>query len=53
MPFGQSVKSIVVMSEEIKKDAEVKLPNNFIHQQIIEDLAAGKNGNRVHTRFPP
>lgn len=41
------------MSEEIKKDAEVKLPNNFIHQQIIEDLAAGKNGNRVHTRFPP
>ncbi|MEL6924958.1 MAG: glutamate--tRNA ligase family protein, partial [Bacteroidota bacterium] len=26
---------------------------NFIEQFIEEDLAAGKNGDRVHTRFPP
>ena len=30
-----------------------KILNNFIRQQIIEDLAAGKNGGKVHTRFPP
>lgn len=34
-------------------EMEAKLPKNFIHQQIIEDLAAGKNDRRVHTRFPP
>jgi len=27
--------------------------SNFIHMQIDADLAAGKNGSRVHTRFPP
>ena len=26
---------------------------NFIHLQIDEDLKAGKNSRRVHTRFPP
>ena len=26
---------------------------NFINAIIEEDLATGKNGNRVHTRFPP
>ncbi|WP_346856714.1 glutamine--tRNA ligase/YqeY domain fusion protein [uncultured Draconibacterium sp.] len=26
---------------------------NFIHAHIEADLAAGKNNNRVHTRFPP
>ncbi|NJM16431.1 MAG: glutamine--tRNA ligase/YqeY domain fusion protein [Bacteroidales bacterium] len=26
---------------------------NFIEQIIEEDLRTGKNGNRVHTRFPP
>jgi glutaminyl-tRNA synthetase len=29
------------------------VPKNFIQQQIVEDLAAGKNDKRVHTRFPP
>ncbi len=27
--------------------------SNFIHLQIMEDLEQGKNGSRVHTRFPP
>ena len=26
---------------------------NFIEQIIEEELAEGKNGGRVHTRFPP
>lgn len=31
----------------------IEAPNNFIKNIINEDLAAGKNGGRVHTRFPP
>jgi len=30
-----------------------KVSVNFIEAQINEDLKNGKNGNRVHTRFPP
>ena len=26
---------------------------NFIEQAVMEDLAAGKNGGRLNTRFPP
>jgi glutaminyl-tRNA synthetase len=32
---------------------EKKASRNFIQQIIDADLAAGKNGGRVHTRFPP
>ncbi len=28
-------------------------PSNFIRQRIAEDIAAGKHGGRVQTRFPP
>jgi glutaminyl-tRNA synthetase len=28
-------------------------PSHFIHDIIEADIAAGKNGGRVHTRFPP
>ncbi|WP_163323008.1 glutamine--tRNA ligase/YqeY domain fusion protein [Draconibacterium mangrovi] len=34
-------------------NAEAPKRANFIHAQIDADLAAGKNDNRVHTRFPP
>ncbi|MEX0902090.1 MAG: glutamine--tRNA ligase/YqeY domain fusion protein [Pseudohongiellaceae bacterium] len=27
--------------------------SNFIRQKVEQDLAAGKHGGRVHTRFPP
>ena len=30
-----------------------KIPVNFIQTIISEDLRMGKNGGRVHTRFPP
>lgn len=26
---------------------------NFVEQEIVKDLAAGKNGGRLNTRFPP
>ena len=32
---------------------EINLPDNFIHEIIRADLAAGKNGGAVKTRFPP
>jgi glutaminyl-tRNA synthetase len=28
-------------------------PSNFIRDIILRDIAAGKHGGRVHTRFPP
>lgn len=42
------------MNEEkiIEKEAG-KPPVSFIEQIIIEDLKAGKNNGRIHTRFPP
>ncbi|HEY3389224.1 MAG TPA: glutamine--tRNA ligase/YqeY domain fusion protein [Prolixibacteraceae bacterium] len=39
--------------DNISIEQEDKLPKNFIQQQIVDDLAEGKNGGRVHTRFPP
>jgi len=32
---------------------ELKPPVSFIEQIIIDDLKEGKNGGRIHTRFPP
>jgi len=42
------------MSEVTTKGKEEsKSPVSFIEQFIIDDLKAGKNAGRVHTRFPP
>jgi glutaminyl-tRNA synthetase len=35
------------------KPAETAVPTHFIKQIIAADVAAGKNGGRVVTRFPP
>jgi glutaminyl-tRNA synthetase len=35
------------------KKEELKPSVSFIEQFIIDDLKEGKNGGRVHTRFPP
>ena len=32
---------------------EVEKPSNFIYNMILEDVEAGENDGRVHTRFPP
>lgn len=40
------------MAEKEKNTTE-KRSRNFIHAFIDEDLAEGRNGGKVHTRFPP
>jgi glutaminyl-tRNA synthetase len=35
------------------KPSEASVPTNFIKQIVAADVAAGKNGGRVVTRFPP
>jgi glutaminyl-tRNA synthetase len=37
----------------VTTDIEKPVSRNFIQQIIDADRAAGKNGGRVHTRFPP
>lgn len=42
------------MAEIIKDEATVNESGlNFVEQEIVNDLAAGKNGGRLNTRFPP
>lgn len=41
------------MAEIIENTNEEKTGLNFIEQIIADDLAAGKNGGRLNTRFPP
>jgi glutaminyl-tRNA synthetase len=41
------------MSKSSVKPAEPGAPTNFIKQIVAADVAAGKNGGRVVTRFPP
>jgi len=36
-----------------EKPSEASAPTNFIKQIVAADVAAGKNGGRVVTRFPP
>ncbi|MFC0877907.1 glutamine--tRNA ligase/YqeY domain fusion protein [Saccharicrinis sp. FJH2] len=40
------------MGEVNEKDIERK-PLNFIEEFVVQDIEAGKNNKRVHTRFPP
>ena len=40
------------MGEERRAD-EPGVPSNFIREIVAADVAAGKHGGRVHTRFPP
>ncbi len=42
-----------MMDKEIMSSSETPTPTNFIRQIIDQDLTQGKNGDRVHTRFPP
>jgi len=37
----------------INENPEAAAPSNFIRDFIREDLAAGRYGKKVHTRFPP
>ena len=48
-PGSESEKPITAEGGE----TQAKRPSNFIKEIINEDLRTGKNGSRVHTRFPP
>lgn len=41
------------MNENVIESDNVVKSNNFIHQIVEEEISAGKNNGRVHTRFPP
>ncbi len=41
------------MSEHVIENDNAVKSNNFIHQIVEEEISAGKNSGRVHTRFPP
>lgn len=38
---------------EMTENNEERKPLNFVEEFVVEDLEAGKNDQRVHTRFPP
>src|SRR5690554_1391664 len=42
-----------VLNNNTETGDSSKTPVNFIQTIIEEDLRNGKNGGRVHTRFPP
>ena len=41
------------MEEKRMNESEEKKSVSFVEQKVIDDLAAGKNGGRMQTRFPP
>ncbi len=41
------------MTEKVLTESEEKKSVSFVEQIVKDDLAAGKNGGRVQTRFPP
>jgi glutaminyl-tRNA synthetase len=48
-----SLKNNWMNEENINRTEETKPSVSFIEQFIIDDLKTGKNGGRIHTRFPP
>ena len=46
-------KPIVMTNINENTTGEVKKSLSFVEQLVAEDLAAGKNGGRIQTRFPP
>ena len=41
------------MAEMIQNEGEEKKSLSFVEQMVKDDLAEGKNGGRMQTRFPP
>ena len=41
------------MTEIKESNNEVRKSLNFVEQIVVDDLAEGKNGGRIQTRFPP
>ena len=53
IPFKKRFFKLNTMSENVVENDNVVKSNNFIHQIVEEEISAGKNNGRVHTRFPP
>ena len=44
----------IIKNENEEKQARPEVKSvSFIEQKVINDLAEGKNGGRLQTRFPP
>lgn len=50
--MSQNLQNLEMTTEELEQK-EVEKKSNFIIEQVEKDLAEGKNGGRVQTRFPP
>ena len=46
-------KNCINMAENVLNESEERKSVSFVEQKVIDDLAAGKNGGRLQTRFPP
>ena len=52
--FGQLAARLVYGMEKMQKEQEIaRKPQDFIRSMVTEDVANGKFGRRVVTRFPP
>ena len=53
MPSDLPIKLTTIMVENNNTENTEKKSLNFIEQIVANDLKEGKNGGRLHTRFPP
>ena len=53
MPHSKKIYQFLSMSDINTNEEEGKKNLNFIEAAVEKDLAEGKNGGRVQTRFPP
>lgn len=51
--FAPRKRIIVIMENSKTENSEEKHSLSFVEQFVKEDLANGKNGGRIQTRFPP
>ena len=53
VPLHQNYTLYINMEEMNVAANEEKKSLSFVEQMVKEDLAEGKNGGRIQTRFPP
>ena len=53
MPANHKHMDNKVNAETLQDSATNEAGLSFVEQEIVNDLAAGKNGGRLNTRFPP
>jgi len=55
VPYFRIVFVRFIFTQQMKESEEIIKPESqhFIEQAIEKDLAEGRNGGRIHTRFPP